>query len=215
MRFSKEQWDQIQAGIREQLDVKIYADPDFTPEQMQELLKALRSEQHGFITREELLQLASKDFSAEEIRDIHRELRSERSEVMDAVEAGRIENAGLQENGRYRYWSTQRPVGPGTFPKTDGKPVTIENFDARMVVEGGRTQAWGYLEYEKPLDEKQVQDYELKPALGVKQQTREQESGEKKQRKSVLENLHDKQKQVAKRSGQGNQKKRSKEAESI
>ena len=32
MRFSKEQWDQIQAGIREQLDVKIYADPVFTPE---------------------------------------------------------------------------------------------------------------------------------------------------------------------------------------
>lgn len=215
MRFSKEQWDQIQAGIREQLDVKIYADPDFTPEQMQELLKALRSEQHGFITRDELLQMASKDFSAEEIRDIHRELRRERSAVMDAAEAGRTENAGLQENGRYRYWSTQRPVGPGTFPKTEGKPVAIENFDARMVVEGGRTQAWGYLEYEKPLDEKQVRDYELKPALGVKQQDREQEPREKRQRKSVLENLHDKQKQVAKRSGQGNQKKRSKEAESI
>ena len=33
----------------------------------------------------------------------------------------------------YRYYSTQRPVGPGTFP---GRPESIENFDTREEVPG-------------------------------------------------------------------------------
>ena len=74
---------------------------------------------------------------------------------------------GLQENGTYRYYSTQRPVDIGTFPKPlDNRVVEIYNFDAdsRIPVEGGMIQAWGYVEYEKPLTEKQAADYELRPA---------------------------------------------------
>ena len=65
----------------------------------------------------------------------------------------------------YRYYSTQRPVDIGTFPKPAGNaPVEIHNYDKRQPVEGGTMQAWGYLEYAKPLTEKEADDYELRPA---------------------------------------------------
>lgn len=60
----------------------------------------------------------------------------------------------------YRYYSTQRPVGPGTFP---GWPESIENFDTREEVPG-IGPAWGYLEYREPLDDEAARRYELKPA---------------------------------------------------
>ena len=74
---------------------------------------------------------------------------------------------GLQENGTYRYYSTQRPVDIGTFPKPPDNPVVkIHNYDAdsRIPVENGMIQVWGYVEYQKPLTEKEVGDYELRPA---------------------------------------------------
>jgi len=61
---------------------------------------------------------------------------------------------GLSEKDAYKYYSTQRPVDIGTFPKTDGGPVRIVNFDTREGVEQGRLQAWGYLVYDKPLSER-------------------------------------------------------------
>lgn len=74
---------------------------------------------------------------------------------------------GLQENGRYRYYSTQRPIDIGTFPKPEGNaPVEIHNYDNRQPVEDDAMLAWGYLEYVKPLTEKEMNDYELKPASG-------------------------------------------------
>ena len=67
----------------------------------------------------------------------------------------------------YRYYSTQRPVDLGTFPKPPGNaPVEIINFDERRMVEGGTMRAWGELSYLKPLTEKQMEDYELRPAPG-------------------------------------------------
>lgn len=72
--------------------------------------------------------------------------------------------AGLQDNGQYRYYSTQRPISPGTFPKGDNKPVEIHNFDKRIPVENNTFLAWGYLEYPKPLSETQISDYELRAA---------------------------------------------------
>lgn len=70
-----------------------------------------------------------------------------------------------------RYYSTQRPVGPGTYPKPDpndpkwaGISVSeIHNFDRReIVLEIGRT-AWGWVEYTGKIPEKDVRDYELVP----------------------------------------------------
>ena len=70
-----------------------------------------------------------------------------------------------QGPGHYRYYSTQRPVDIGTYPKPPGNgPIEIFNYDERIPVEGGNMQAWGELIYGKPLTEKQMCDYELKPS---------------------------------------------------
>lgn len=63
----------------------------------------------------------------------------------------------------YRYYS-RRPVDLGTYPKRDGSPVNIVNFDNRIPVEDGSFTAWGYVEYAKPLSQKDADDYELTPA---------------------------------------------------
>ena len=78
------------------------------------------------------------------------------------------ERTGGQDQAEYyRYYSTQRPVDLGTFPKPPGTvPVEIINFDERRMVEGGTIRAWGELAYLKPLTEKQMDDYELRPAPG-------------------------------------------------
>ena len=74
---------------------------------------------------------------------------------------------GREPAAYYRYYSTQRPVDLGTFPKPPGNaPVEIINFDERRMVEGGTIRAWGELAYLKPLTEKQMEDYELRPAPG-------------------------------------------------
>lgn len=67
--------------------------------------------------------------------------------------------------GLYKYYSTQRPVDIGTFPKLPhNAPDEIVNYDKRVPVEGGAFLAWGYLTYTRPLTEKQAADYELRPA---------------------------------------------------
>ena len=77
---------------------------------------------------------------------------------------GVIEKAVQPAPEVYKYYSTQRPVDIGTFPKTEGGPAEIVNFDKRESVENGRFQAWGYLLYHTPLTEKQMDDYELQAA---------------------------------------------------
>ena len=61
-----------------------------------------------------------------------------------------------------RYWSTQRPVDIGTYPKPKGNDiVNIVNFDERCrVTEIGR-MAWGYIEYAQALPEGLAEEYEL------------------------------------------------------
>jgi len=79
---------------------------------------------------------------------------------------GVVEKAARLAPEVYKYYSTQRPVDIGTFPKTEGGPAEIVNFDQRESVEKGRVQAWGYLLYHAPLTEKQTDDYELRAAPG-------------------------------------------------
>ena len=74
------------------------------------------------------------------------------------------EKYGLSEKDAYKYYSTMRPVDIGTFPKTENGPIRFVNFDSREGVEDGRYQAWGYIVYDAPLTDKQINDYELKPA---------------------------------------------------
>lgn len=61
-----------------------------------------------------------------------------------------------------RYYSTQRPLGPGTFPKQDGSE-TITNFDRKIYCEEIGRDAWGFAEYKTPISEEAARSYELKP----------------------------------------------------
>lgn len=61
-----------------------------------------------------------------------------------------------------KYYSTQRPVMPGTFPKPEGnKVLNIANFDDKTYCAEIGREAWGFIEYERPLDPKQEASYEL------------------------------------------------------
>lgn len=59
-----------------------------------------------------------------------------------------------------RYFSTQRPVGPGTYPKTQ-EVRQIVNYDKREFVQTLGQEAWGYIDYAGELDEKEARAYEL------------------------------------------------------
>ena len=59
-----------------------------------------------------------------------------------------------------KYYSTQRPVMPGSFPKT--KLVEkIVNFDSRQFVEEIGREAWGYIIYRELLEPQDAESYEL------------------------------------------------------
>ena len=59
-----------------------------------------------------------------------------------------------------RYYSTQRPVGIGTFPKSQ-TVARIENFDRRTYCPEIGREAWGFIEYAEPITEKEADSYEL------------------------------------------------------
>lgn len=61
-----------------------------------------------------------------------------------------------------RYYSTQRPVMPGSFPKPDGnKVLKIHNYDGKTFCKEIGREAWGYIEYVKPLTRYDCDSYEL------------------------------------------------------
>lgn len=62
-----------------------------------------------------------------------------------------------------RYYSTQRPVMPGGFPKKTAVEK-IENFDTKTFCEEIGREAWGYIEYQTELTKEEADAYEL--ALG-------------------------------------------------
>lgn len=49
------------------------------------------------------------------------------------------------EQEKYRYYSTQRPIGPGTCPKG---PVEVVHYEGRIPVAGETFSAWGVLAYD-------------------------------------------------------------------
>lgn len=61
-----------------------------------------------------------------------------------------------------RYYSTQRPLMPGGFPKPQGNKVTeVHNFDNRQYVDEIEREAWGWIEYEKAISAYDAHSYEL------------------------------------------------------
>ena len=209
MLFTSEQWHEIEKGIKDHFDVTVYADPAFSVEQMQAIRSGLNTEYHGYNTLEDILSIADPSKSPDQMKQELKDLWKQHKEEKKQMETGQ---SAPTENGTYRYYSTQRPLSPGAYPKPAENQVTeIQNFDNRQLVEEGKVQAWGYVEYTKPLTAKEMQDYELKcvPVLENKvvQHTPEsnllRKSGAKapekrpKARKSVLEDLRSKQAQIS------------------
>lgn len=217
MLYTPEQWKEIESGMKHQLDVKVYAHPDYTASQMKEI-------RLGLDKGVNVSAFTNPDFSDKQMREIRRgieagldvssyahpdmsagEMRKAFFALKDGTNALENQSKSVEpdkDSGLYRYYSTQRPVTLGTFP---GKPINIHNFDTRESVCGGQMQAWGYVEYKKPLTEKQMNDYELKPevreavareqpSFSVSEKPVEKETGKK---KSVMENLRKKQVQIA------------------
>jgi hypothetical protein len=85
----------------------------------------------------------------------------------------KVKVAQTEAPGLYKYYSTQRPVDIGTFPKPPhNAPDEVVNYDQRIPVEDGTFLAWGHLTYTKPLTEKQASDYELRPAPYISELSR-------------------------------------------
>lgn len=68
-----------------------------------------------------------------------------------------------------RYYSTQRPVMPGSFPKPSGNEVKeVHNYGSKTYCEEVGREAWGYIEYEQELTPEEVAAYELTKGNGGK-----------------------------------------------
>ena len=58
-----------------------------------------------------------------------------------------------------RYYSTQRPITPGSYPKSPFNDVLqVVNFEARTYCKEIEREAWGYIEYKYPLHPEDVAD---------------------------------------------------------
>lgn len=124
-----------------------------------ETVEAVQNVRYGLYDTENL------NLSREQIHALHEAIDQKEASLAAAAVKEQEAVPGLQENSTYRYYSTQRPVAPGTFPKRpDNKVVEIVNFDKRIPVENQTMRAWGYIEFQKPLSEKDASDYELRPA---------------------------------------------------
>lgn len=63
-----------------------------------------------------------------------------------------------------KYYSTQRPITPGSFPKPEGNAVVeIVNYDSPTECKEISRTAWGYIEYERPLSGNDAKRWELTP----------------------------------------------------
>jgi len=86
----------------------------------------------------------------------------------DVIAEGAKGKATKTNPAKYRYYLAERPPSLGTHPKGT---VDMKGFDNKTDVPEIGGKAWGYVEYDHPLTDKQVSDYELKPAPGIDLQT--------------------------------------------
>ena len=89
----------------------------------------------------------------------------------------RLYNVGVKQTeapGLYKYYSTQRPVDIGTFPKPPrNAPDEIVNYDQRVPVENGAFLAWGHYGIDRAALEQdfaaRVQEYQRLYKVGIVQ----------------------------------------------
>lgn len=54
----------------------------------------------------------------------------------------------------------------GAFPnKKDNLPIEFIAFDEKRRIDEQKISAWGYVSYEKPLSQQEIEDYELAEEL--------------------------------------------------
>lgn len=65
----------------------------------------------------------------------------------------------------HRYYSLLRPLDIGTYPNWNGRGdnavLAVYNFDDRTKIDGLPRGVWGYVEYEKPLTDGEMLQYDL------------------------------------------------------
>ena len=91
-----------------------------------------------------------------------------------------------------KYYSTQRPIGPGTYPKPqDNNIIEIKNFDKKEKIEKEDINAYGYIVYEKPLMPAAARTYELTLALADETEKKIEENKKAKQPITTLNTMAD------------------------
>lgn len=63
-------------------------------------------------------------------------------------------------NTKRRYYSPERPIAPGTFPKS-AEPCEVVNFEKRQFVEKLGCWCYGYISTDKVLTKEEMYEYEL------------------------------------------------------
>ena len=98
-----------------------------------------------------------KDTSSNEI-EISKVKLDKMEEVKSSISMteATLKDMGISIDEPHRYYLTQRPPSIGTHPNGALKTVS---FDSKQDFEG--VNCWGYVEYENPLTERQINDYEL------------------------------------------------------
>lgn len=91
-----------------------------------------------------------------------------------------------------KYYSTQRPIGPGTYPKPqDNNIIEIKNFDKKEKIEKEDINAYGYIVYEKTLMPAAARTYELTLALADETEKKIEENKKAKQPITTLNTMTD------------------------
>ena len=63
-----------------------------------------------------------------------------------------------------RYYSILRPISIGTYPKLEGNEVLkINNFNTKSYCKEIDRDAWGFIDYKKPIPIDIAEEYELIP----------------------------------------------------
>lgn len=86
--------------------------------------------------------------------------------VEDIIEDEQLARMNAKEvnqvNQTFRYYCPARPPMPGAVPR--GATRVEYSDDEYMIDEQGHTRkAWGFVEYDRQLSDKEVDDYELDP----------------------------------------------------
>ena len=92
-----------------------------------------------------------------------RDLHNRAEDYQRRYHVQEVEQAPDKET--YKYYSTQRPIDIGTYPKSYfNRPIHMDVYFTRQQVPGEAFQAWGAITYAQPLTDREMQDYELRPA---------------------------------------------------